>query len=150
MIKVSKGLNLRSRDNMSVLEPSDPDPMYTRQFRVLPFCSAPVKSQFNIFVFSLDILNSYFHSPDLCRGTANSGCLRKPPPAACSGSAREGTIVSERERNTSLVVWGRTGFLDQRLFCRTRSRTQCLRSRARFLLRCPVAGTSLFVPRDLC
>ena len=75
-----------------------------RKFRVLPFCSASAKSKFNIFVVSLNILNSYFHSPGLYRGTVNSSCLRKSTPATCSSGSREGVIVSERERNTSLVV----------------------------------------------
>ena len=44
------GLNLKSRDNLSAHESSDPSPMYVRKFRVLPFCSASAKSKFHIFV----------------------------------------------------------------------------------------------------
>ena len=151
--------NLRSRDNLSVLEPSDPGLLSTRDFRVLTFCSASVKSKFNTFVVSLDILDSYFHSPDLNRGTVNSGCVRKSPPATCSSGSREGMIVSERERKRFACRLGsRTEFLDQRLCWRTRFRTQCLESSARILLRCPVTrasrfseicGASAWVPRSV-
>ena len=106
-IAASQGLNFRSRDNLSALEPSDPRPMYVRKFRVLPFCSASAKNQFNIVAVSEDVLNSYFHSPSLYRGTVNSNSLRKSPSATCSSGSREGLIVSERERNTSLAVSGR-------------------------------------------
>ena len=82
-------------------------PMYTRKIRVLPCCSASVKSKFKICVVALDNLSSYFHSPGLCRGAVNSSCLRKSPPATCPSCSREAMIVSERERNTSLVVLGR-------------------------------------------
>ena len=106
-IAVSRGLNFRSRDNLSALEASSPGPMHVRKCRVLPFCSASAKSKFNIVVVSEDILNSYCHSPNLYRGTVNSSCLRKSASATCSSGPREGLIVSERERNTSLAVSGR-------------------------------------------
>ena len=80
--------------------------MYIRKFRVLSLYSASLKSKFNIFVVSSDILNSYFHSPDLSRDKVHSSCMRKSPATRSSGS-REGMSVSERERNTSLVVSGR-------------------------------------------
>ena len=64
-----------------------------RKFRVWSFCSASAKNKFSIVVVGEDVLNSYFHSPDLS--------------ATCSGCPREGLIVSERERNTSLAVSAR-------------------------------------------
>ena len=67
----------------------------------------PVKSKFDIVVFSKDILDSYFHSLDPYRGTVNSSCLRESRPATCFSGPRESLIVLERERNTSLVVSGR-------------------------------------------
>ena len=107
VIAMSQGLNLKSRDNSSALDPSDPSPMYVRTRRVLPLCSAFAKSKFNIDVVSEDILNSCFHSPDLYRGTVNSSCFRKSPSAICSSGPRKGLIVSERERSTSLAVSAR-------------------------------------------
>ena len=106
VIAESQGLNLRSRDKLSALEPSNPGPIYTRKFRVLPLCSASVQSKFNIVVRRKDILNLFFRSPSLYRGTVDSSCLRKSPPATCSSCSRE-KIVSKRERNNSLVVLGR-------------------------------------------
>ena len=116
MTAISQGLNFESRDSLPALEPSDPGPMYIRKFRVLPFCSASAKSMFSIVVANGDILNSYFHSPDLCRGIDNSGCLRESSAATCSSDSREGRIldadssstaqlgVSEREESFSLAV----------------------------------------------
>ena len=68
VIAVSQGLNFKSRDSLSALEPSDPGPMYIRKFRVLPFCPASVKSKFNIVGVHDDIWNSYFHPPGSYRG----------------------------------------------------------------------------------
>ena len=42
VIAVSQGLNFKSRDSLSALEPSDPCPTYIRKIRVLPFFSASV------------------------------------------------------------------------------------------------------------
>ena len=81
--------NFKSRDSLSALEPSKPGPMYVRTFRVLPFRSASVKSRFEIFVVSEDILNSYFQSPGLYRDTVISSCLRGSPSTTCSSGLPE-------------------------------------------------------------
>ena len=57
------GLNFKSRDSLSALEPSDQGPTYIRKFRFLPFFSASAWSKFNIVVVNDDIWNSCFHSP---------------------------------------------------------------------------------------
>ena len=81
---VSHGLNFKSKDSLSALEPSDPSTTYIRKCRVLPFRSASVKSKFSIVVENDVILNPYFHSPGSNRGTGNSSCLRKSPSTTCS------------------------------------------------------------------
>ena len=114
------GLNFKSKDNLSALEPSDPGPTYIRKCRVLPFRSASVKSKFSIVVENDVILNPYFHSPGSNRGTGNSSCLRKSPSTTCSsftaqaserfgGDCGIGTTdfplgVSEREQGISTNV----------------------------------------------
>ena len=83
VIAVSQGLNFKSRDSLSALGLSHPGPMYIRKFRVLPFCSASVKSKFNIVVANDDIWNSYFHSPGSYWGADNSSCLRRSYSTTC-------------------------------------------------------------------
>ena len=93
IIAVSQGLNLKSRDNLSALEPSDSSPMYIRKCRVLPCRSAAsAKSNFSIVVVKDDILNSSSDSPGSYRGTDNSSCLRKSPLTTCSSDSREGRV----------------------------------------------------------
>ena len=80
-----------------------------RKCRVLPFCSASVKSKFNIVVVNDDILNSYFHSPGSYRGTDNSNCLRKSPSTTCSSDSDEDCVfdaipVSQDEPRSNLPV----------------------------------------------
>ena len=48
-----QGLNFRSRDSLSALDPSDPGPTYIRKFRILPFFSAPAEF---VFLFSKFLL----------------------------------------------------------------------------------------------
>ena len=48
VIAVSQGLNFKSRVGVSALEPSDPSPMCTQKFGVLPFCAASVKSKSSV------------------------------------------------------------------------------------------------------
>ena len=102
VIAVSQGLNFKSRDSLSALELSDPRPKYIRKFRVLPFCSASVKSKFNIVVANDDIWNSYFHSPDSYWGADNSSCLRRSYSTTCSDDSAEdcGIGVSVDVRHT--------------------------------------------------
>ena len=110
VIAVSQGLNFKSRNNLSALEPSDQGPMYVRKFRVLSFCSASAKSEFSIVAVNEDIMNSCFHPPGVSR------CLRKSSSATCSSDSREGCVfdadssftaklgVLEREQDFSTSV----------------------------------------------
>ena len=82
VIAVSQGLNFRSRDSLSALEPSDPGPMHIRKFRILPFFSASVKSKFNIVVVN----QVHVEAPTI------QVALRKPPSATCSSDSDEGCV----------------------------------------------------------
>ena len=96
------------RDSLPALEPSDPGPMYFRKFRVLPFCSASVKSKFNIVVANDDFWNSYFHSPGSSRGPDNSRCLRGSSSTTCSDDSAEdcgmGVSIDVRHTDFSLGI----------------------------------------------
>ena len=117
---MSQGLNSKSRDNLSALEPSDPGPMYVE-----------------------DVLNSYFHSPDLYRGTVNSSCLRKSPSATCfSGTRKRTECPGTRTKHFACCLGARTRFLNQRLCKRTGSFARCLGAKAKFLIRCLGTRTS--------
>ena len=110
-LQCPKGLNFKSRDNLSALEPSDPGPKNVRKFRVWPFCSASAKRRFNIVVVGEDILNSYIHSPDLHKGTVNSSCLRKSPCAAClQRSTRKTGCLGTRTKHFACCLGAKQGF----------------------------------------
>ena len=106
VIAVSQGLNFKSRESLSALEPSDPGPWYIRKFRVFTFCSASLKSRSNIVVVNDDIWNSYFHSAGSYQGTYNTSCLRGSSSTTCSSDSPEdcGIRVSVDVRHTDFSL----------------------------------------------
>ena len=74
-LAVFRSLNFKSRDILSVLEPSDPGSMYVRKLWFFPFFSASLKIWFRIVVVKEDGSNSYFYPSLLYVDTDGTSCM---------------------------------------------------------------------------